>query len=61
MTPSCRRHDGPITVPGHAFEVISDMELRVVNIPLVMANCPFGSQFGPNGIGPPEPHDTGTD
>ena len=55
------RHDGPITVPGRKFEVISDMQLRVVNVTLVMTDCPFGGFLGPDGIGPPEPHDTRAD
>jgi hypothetical protein len=37
------------------------MELHVVNIPLVMADCPFGGFLGANRIGPPEPHDARTD
>lgn len=46
-------------VPGS--QTRSYMELHVVNIPLVMADCPFGGFLGANRIGPPEPHDAGTD
>lgn len=60
-TPSCRRHDGLIPVVGVAFKVTSDMELHVVDVTLVMTDCPFEALFGPDGIGPPEPHDTRTD
>jgi hypothetical protein len=37
------------------------MELHIVNVTLVMTDCPFGGLFGTDWIGPPEPHDTGTD
>ena len=37
------------------------MELRVINIPLVMAYRPFGGLLGPDRVGPPEPYDTRPD
>lgn len=48
-------------MPDVAFEVFSDMKLRVVNIPLVMAYRPLGGLFGTNRIGPAESHHTRTD
>jgi hypothetical protein len=60
-TPSCRRHDGLITVPGCEGEVISDVQLRVVNVKLVMTDGPFCCFLGPDRIGPPESYDARTD
>lgn len=37
------------------------MKFRVVNVTLVMTDCPFGGFLGPDGIGPPESHDTRAD
>jgi hypothetical protein len=37
------------------------VELRVVNVTLVMTDGPFCGFLGPDGIGPPESHDARTD
>ena len=46
---------------GIAIKVISESKLCVVNVTLVMTDCPFGGFLNPDGICPAEPHDTGTD
>ncbi|RWA18083.1 hypothetical protein MELE44368_24120 [Mycolicibacterium elephantis DSM 44368] len=61
MTPSCRRHDGLIAILGIECEVVSDMQLRIVNVTLVMTDGPFCGLLGTDGIGPPESHDARTD
>jgi hypothetical protein len=48
-------------VAGRQFEVISDTEHCVVNVTLVMSDCPFGALLGPDRIGPAESNDTRTD
>jgi len=48
-------------VSGIVFEVTSDVQLRIVDVTLVMTDCPFGGFLGSDGVGPAESHDTGTD
>ncbi|EHB97345.1 hypothetical protein PP451_15750 [Mycobacteroides abscessus] len=45
-------------MPGIVFEVISDMKLRIINVALVMTDCPFGGFLSSDGVGPPESYDT---
>ncbi|MBY0390557.1 MAG: hypothetical protein K2X56_21300, partial [Mycobacterium pseudokansasii] len=61
IAPSCRRHDGPIIVASCAGDVVPDLQLRVVNVTLVMTDGPLGGFLCADGIGPPEAHDAGSD
>jgi hypothetical protein len=42
-------------------DLVRDLQLRVVNVTLVTTDASLGGFLDPDGIGPPESHDAGTD